>query len=69
MSYIRGWRIIKYAEQQLDFRLLVGEAGGAFAGGSEITEEEKLNICYIKFKRELYVNGDLLFEMHFNSYL
>jgi molybdenum-dependent DNA-binding transcriptional regulator ModE len=49
---------------------LQGKEEGAFGGGSEITEEGKeFAECYMKFRKELYETGDILFKKHFSSYI
>lgn len=70
MSYSKGWKIIKIAEKNLDFPLLLSRVGGSFGGGSELTEDgQKFLECFLNFKRELYESGDILFRKHFNNYL
>lgn len=70
MAYSKGWKIIKFAENKLGFSLLESKAGGAYGGGSEITEEgKKIALSFLDFRKELYESGDLLFKKHFNNYL
>lgn len=70
MSYSKGWKIIKFAELKLGFPLLESKAGGAYGGGSEITDKGKdFLMCYLQFKNELYISGNILFKKHFKYYL
>lgn len=39
MAYSRGWKMLKYAEEQLEFTLLEKHAGGRNGGGSGLTEK------------------------------
>ena len=70
MSYSKGWRIVKYAEKELGFSLLMSRTGGANGGGSEVTEEgRKFTECYLNFRNELNLCGEALFKKNFNNYL
>jgi molybdate transport system regulatory protein len=70
MAYSKGWKIIKIAESKLGFPLLESKAGGAYGGGSEITEVGKdFALSFLNFRKELYESGDILFKKHFNDYL
>ena len=70
MAYSKGWKIIKFAEQKIGFSLLESKAGGAYGGGSEVTEDgKKLLMCYLNFKKDLNEKGDELFKKYFSDYL
>lgn len=49
MAYSHGWKMIKYAEEQLGFRLVRKKTGGASGGGTGVTEEGKV---YLQRYRE-----------------
>jgi len=70
MAYSKGWKIIKFAEQKIGFALLESKAGGAYGGGSEVTEAgRKFLMCYLNFKKDLHEKSDVLFKEYFNDYL
>lgn len=51
MSYSKAFSIIKKAENELKVKLLVSQIGGAYGGGSYITEEAKELIKkYVEFQ-------------------
>ena len=41
MAYSKAWKIVKIAEQNLGFSLLVSVTGGKGGGGAELTEDAK----------------------------
>ena len=41
MSYTKGWKILKEAERQLGYPLLVTQSGGAEGGFSQLTPKSK----------------------------
>ncbi len=41
MSYSKAWTIIKRAEENLGFQLLISKTGGADGGGAVLTEKAK----------------------------
>jgi molybdate transport system regulatory protein len=54
ISYGKTWRIIKKAEQELGFKLLIRKAGGTNGGGSVLTEEGSVFL-----ERYLYFVGEM----------
>lgn len=70
MAYSKGWKIVKFAEQKLEFPLLESKAGGIYGGGSELTSEGRNFIeCFVKYRSEIERVGDRLFIKHFEAYL
>ena len=41
MSYTKGWKILKEAERQLGYPLLITQSGGAEGGFSQLTPKSK----------------------------
>ncbi len=41
MAYSKAWKIVKVAEQNLGFSLLVSVTGGKGGGGAELTQDAK----------------------------
>lgn len=69
MSYSNGWKVIKIAECQLGFSLLDTHTGGAYGGGSCLTEEGiELLETYRNFKQELDQFSELKFHKYFSRY-
>lgn len=70
MAYSKGWKIVKFAEQKLEFPLLESRAGGIYGGGSELTSEgRKFLECFLKYRSEIESISDRLFTRHFKAYL
>lgn len=70
VSYSNGWRIIKLAEGQLGFPLLHSQAGGAYGGGSSLTEEgAELLESYRRLQQEVSQFSELSFNKLFSSYV
>lgn len=66
MSYTKGWKLIKEAEKQLDFHLLVTRSGGADGGFSQLTPEaERFLEGYLAVEKELKEEGKRLFQKYF----
>lgn len=69
ISYSTGWKIIKIAESHLEFPLLDSHAGGAYGGGSSLTEEAReLLETYRRFKHEIDRFSELNFHKYFYRY-
>lgn len=41
MAYSKAWKIVKIAESNLGFQLLISATGGKGGGGAELTQEAK----------------------------
>ena len=69
MSYSKGWKIIKKAEQYLGYSLIESRSGGATGGSSHLTEKAKDFLArYLGMEKELKAAGAQLFEKYFGSY-
>lgn len=70
MAYSKGWKIVKFAEQKLEFPLLESRVGGLDGGGSELTSEGRSFLeCFVKYRSEIESISDQLFIKHFKAYL
>lgn len=70
MSYSKGCRIIKLAEQELGFPLLITKRGGAQGGSSILTEDGKrFSECYKKYYDNMMTLGREIFANIFEPYL
>lgn len=68
MSYSKGWKIMKTAERQLGYPLLVTQSGGAEGGFSQLTPKTKDFLeRYLKLEEELKRQGERLFEQYFGD--
>lgn len=67
MSYSKGWKILKSAEQQLGFPLLVTQSGGADGGSSQLTPKGKDYLDrFLKMEKELTEETQRLYRKYFN---
>lgn len=69
ISYSSGWKMIKVAESQIGFPLLSSHTGGAYGGGSVLTEEgRELLETYCQFQQEVCQFSELNFHKYFSRY-
>ena len=69
MSYSKGWKIIKKAEEYLGWSLIESRSGGATGGSSHLTPEAKeLLTRYQGMEKELKAVTAQLFEKYFGDY-
>lgn len=67
LSSSKAWRIIKKAEEELGFKLIVAVTGGVGGGHSKLTPEgEDFVERYQNFVKEVDNKVEILFEKHFN---
>ena len=67
MSYTKGWKILKTAEKQLGYPLLVTQSGGAEGGSSQLTPKSRDFLDrYLKMEKELRDEGERLFRAYFS---
>lgn len=67
MSYTKGWKILKAAEKQLGYPLLVTQSGGAEGGFSELTPKAKDFLGrFLKMERELSLDAQKLYQKYFS---
>lgn len=65
MAYTKAWRIIKYAESQLGYKLIETVSGGKGGGGSCLTEKAKILLyAYLSMQKDLETKTKELFEKH-----
>lgn len=68
MSYSKGWKIMKTAERELGYPLLVTQSGGAEGGYSQLTPKTKdfLN-RFLQMEQEMNAHAERLFEKYFGE--
>lgn len=68
MSYSKGWKIIKEAEKQLGYPLLITQSGGADGGSSQLTPKTRDFLeRYLKMEKELNQKTEELFHKYFEE--
>lgn len=68
MSYSKGWKIIKKAEQNLGCTLIESRSGGATRGSSHLTDEARDFVNrYLGMEKELKATCAQLFEKYFGD--
>lgn len=69
VSYSNGWKMIKIAENNLGVPLLDSHTGGAYGGGSSLTEKgQELLETYCNFQKEIDQYSELKFLQYFSHY-
>ena len=69
MSYSKGHRIIKRAEEELGHPLITSVKGGAKGGGSFLSKEGILFMkCYKECTKEMQKLGEKVFRKNFQAY-
>lgn len=67
MSYSKAWTIIKRAEKNLGFSLIVSKTGGADGGGATLTENgERMLFAFRECEKEIFEFADSKFVEHFS---
>ena len=67
MAYSKGWKIVKRAENELGFSLMVGNSGGKGGGNMVLTEQGKDFLRrYQAMDAELKKDARVLFEKYFD---
>ena len=68
MAYSKAWRILKNAQRELGFPLLVSSTGGEGGGGAKLTAEAlELMEAYERFDRTLRRTADAAFADCFSG--
>lgn len=68
MSYTKGWKIIKTAQEELGFPLLVTKSGGSVGGFSHLTKRAQDFLeKYLKMEQELKLESERLFFRYFKE--
>ena len=69
MAYSKAWTILKNAEEQLGFKLLLSTTGGKHGGGAVLTDEARQMLtAYDEYCEKLRAYGEKLFEETFAFY-
>lgn len=67
MSYSKAWTIIKRAEKNLGFSLIVSKTGGADGGGATLTENgERMLSAFRKCEKEIFEFADSKFVEYYS---
>ena len=70
MAYSKAWTIIRRAEDQLGFKLLLSTTGGKHGGGAALTAEaSELLAAYRAYCAALHDSAETLFAQYFPSFL
>lgn len=68
MSYSKGWKIMKTAERELGYPLLVTQSGGAEGGFSQLTPKTKDFLeRFLKMEQEMNAHAKMLFHQYFGE--
>lgn len=68
LSSSKGWRIIKNAEKDLGFPLIITKIGGTHGGGSKLSNEGKIFLDnYENFVQESEKQLNSIFKKYFGS--
>ncbi|MFW5646424.1 MAG: NTP transferase domain-containing protein [Acetivibrio ethanolgignens] len=68
MSYSKGWKIMKTAEKQLGYPLLLTQSGGAEGGFSELTPKARDFLeRFVKMEQEVKEKTEELFYKYFEN--
>ena len=66
MSYTKGWKILKAAERELGYPLLITQSGGAEGGSSQLTPKAKDFLDrFLKMEKELMEDAQRLYQKYF----
>ena len=67
MSYTKGWKILKAAEKQLGYPLLITQSGGAEGGSSLLTPKAKdFLVRFLGMEKELREDAQKLYQKYFS---
>lgn len=70
MAYSKAWTILKNAEEQLGFKLLLSTTGGKHGGGAQLTERgEALLAAYTRYCQTLREFAQRQFAADFADFL
>lgn len=69
MSYTKGWKMIRKAEEEAGFPFLSSSNGGKHGGGSAVTEEgRKFMEEYQAMTEEIEASSRRIFEKYFGDH-
>ena len=67
MSYTKGWKILKAAEKQLGYPLLITQSGGAEGGSSLLTPKAKdFLVRFLGMEKEQREDAQKLYQKYFS---
>ena len=67
MSYTKGWKILKAAEKQVGYPLLITQSGGAEGGSSLLTPKAKdFLVRFLGMEKELREDAQKLYQKYFS---
>lgn len=67
MAYSKAWKIVKHAEEGLNFKLLDSKVGGKAGGGASLTEEAKRLIKdFRNYEKEVSKASSQAFDKYFD---
>ena len=67
MSYTKGWKILKAAEKQLGYPLLITQSGGAEGGSSLLTPKAKDFLArFLGMEKDLREDAQKLYQKYFS---
>ena len=67
MSYTKGWKILKAAEKQLGYPLLITQSGGAEGGSSLLTPKAKdFLVRFLGMEKERREDAQKLYQKYFS---
>ncbi len=70
MAYSKAWTIIKTAEKEFGFELLVTTTGGKHGGGASLSAQaQAILAAYEDYRRELQTYADEAFERNLGKLL
>lgn len=68
LSSSKGWKMLKRAEDDLGFPLIISTVGGSGGGNSKVSEEGQLILDkYREFNRELNKQSQIIFDNIFKD--
>lgn len=68
MSYTKGWKILKEAERELGYPLLITQSGGTEGGYSQLTPKAgEFLKAYLAMERELKRRAEELYNQYFQG--
>ena len=66
MSYTKGWKILKEAERELGYPLLITQSGGTEGGSSQLTPKARDFLSrFLKMEKELMEEARRLYQKYF----
>lgn len=68
MSYTKGWKMLKEAEKQMGYPLLISQSGGAEGGSSRLSDQAAEFLDrYLQMEKELNETARRLYQKYFSE--